>query len=781
MAQPVTIGHRRFTCLSPNLVRMEFSPTGEFEDRPSIVAAAAKRPRSFRKTSKDGAIDILDTGFMTLRTSENDRPMNRLNLEIRWTDPRVLQFWRPGDRDHQNLGGTLRSLDRYGGPAARLDGVHAATMEPPDNTGTNWPAWHQCEVDPVYKELHPDPPAGFGRGSWLRMAAEPSNPGQTMHRTWNWYVEARKFCPGILSRSGYYFLNDSESAVLDDDGFPIEREQAGYQDWYFFAYGSDYRQALADWRLLSGPAPLPPRQSLGIMFSRWPAFTAEEIEELHAGFRDHGYPLATLIMDMEWHKEGWGHWEFNRDLIPDPRQFFKDCHDKGLDVVFNDHPLDVREDDVHFESYVEQAGPDVEIRERDYNDKRLKMAKVDITNKQQATAFVDLCHEPIRKLGLDFWWNDGSRGQMAGTCGQLVANKLFYEEIETRNRRGMLLARYGGLGSHRYGGFFTGDTGSTWEVLRLQCEFNIRAGHIGINYVSHDIGGFMTNGKPELIDPKIYTRWLQFGVFNTVLRFHCAPNAGSRRPWDYDEKVDGACRKWLRIRHSLLPYINTANRHCYETGVPAIRGMFLDDPDNLDADRFDQFCFGEDMVVAPVLGPESKRDIYLPEGLWWPFEGGGLPQVGGVAITREVPLDDVPVYVRAGRVIPRQDPDGEIHAGHTAALRLDVYPGAGGESSLYEDDGETLKYQRRGFCRTRYSVRDDGEVIELSSELAAGKPIGESREIAVTLPLERQPTKVSLDGKCVAKAKIREASPGRWEIDLGRRNADAAWALKVAR
>ena len=785
MIERTVIGKHRFTCLSPSLVRVEYSPDGKFEDRRSILAYPAQKPAAFKAVSRDGAWDLLDTGAMQIRATENDKAFSRNNLEIRWSDGKLLQFWRPGDRDYQNLGGTLRSLDRYGGDGCELDGVHPATMESPDASGTAWPAWLQCEVDPLYTQLHPNPPAHFNQKHWLPEARNPRNDGSFLDRTFNWYKDVRKFCPGVLSASGYYLLNDSDSAVMDADDFPIERETPGYQDWYFFAYGTNYKQALADFRLLGGPAPVLPRKSLGIILSRWPAFTETEIQSIAGEFSANGYPLGTLVMDMEWHKEGWGHWEFNPELIPDPKRFFALCRKHGLDVTFNDHPLDVRDDDVHYEEYVRRAGPDVEIREREYNGKLLKMAKVDICNKQQNQAFCAVCHPQFLELGLDYWWNDGSRGQMIATSGQLVTNKTFFEESQRNGQRGMLLARYGGLGSHRYGGFFTGDATSDYDVLRLQCEFNIRAGGVGISSVSHDIGGFCLGadqvfknkaGEP-IIDPERYLRWLQFAVFGPILRFHSAPGCGSRKPYDYDTELDGLCRHWLRIRHSLIPYIYTATRTHHDTGVPVCRGLYLEDSRNPAAYRFDEYYFGPDMLVAPILSTNHERTFYLPPGDWWEFETSTCI-AGNREITRTVGLAEVPVYVRAGSIIPRQNPDGELFAGHVADLWLDVYPGATGHAELYEDDGKSLDYQQGKFCRTRFDCVQDGQTITLSGRVTEGSPLGQARQITIHLASSTNPLDIRLADGTVQTWEAMSDQP-RWQVRLPSMPTTEKWSIQI--
>ncbi|MEI7437541.1 MAG: hypothetical protein WCL16_12130 [bacterium] len=189
MNTSITAQNRRFTCISPTLVRVEYAPDGVFEERRSIVA--------FKAVSRDGAWDVLEAGFMQIRTTDNGKACHRLNLEIRWSEGRLMQFWRPGDRDYQNLGGTVRSLDRYGGAACALDGVHPATMEPPEPSGTHWPTRVlHCEVDQLYEKLHPRPPPNLNQGDWLRAAQGERNDGRFLERTFNWYKDARRFCPG---------------------------------------------------------------------------------------------------------------------------------------------------------------------------------------------------------------------------------------------------------------------------------------------------------------------------------------------------------------------------------------------------------------------------------------------------------------------------------------------------------------------------------------------------------------------------------------------------------
>ncbi len=738
---------------------MEFSPDGVFDDRRSLVAYARQEPAAFKSRAEESGRILLDTGVMTVVTCENDKAFFPANLEVRWLHDGLLQYWRPGDRDYRNLGGTVRSLDRYGNTLA-IEGVHPADMDSPDAKSLEWLAWLQCEDDPPYYEKSPDKRPGLNGDFHASVAYGLNN---LLQRTYNRTVEGLKFAPGILSRSGYFLLNDSASPVMDDDDFPVERDRPGFQDFYFFAYGADYRAALRDFILLCGKPSLPARHAFGLMFCRWPAPDEREARKIVGEFIERGAPLSVMIIDMEWHKEGWGHWEWDPKFYPDPAGFFRWCHGQGLQVALNDHPLDVRSDDKHYRPYLEKAGTAARARPASYNKKRLEMIDVDICDKREARAFLEVCHSHIMDAGLDFWWNDGCKGRLNGAVNQLVCNKLMFEESRRDGRRGMLLARYGGLGSHRYGAFFTGDTLSCWEVLRTQCEFNIRAGHVGMGYVSHDIGGFFMPCPSPLMDPILYLRWLQFGVFSPVFRFHSAPGSGSRKPWDYGEDVGRMALRWLKARNSLIPYIYAAAREHYDAGVPLVRGIFFDRPLDEKAYVFDQYMFGPSILVAPILSAENHRTAYLPEGEWYKFETSERI-AGGREIGVGAGMGDVPAYVRAGSVIVRQNPERPQGSGHVGELVLDIYPGPGGTCELYEDDGGSDRFEHGKYCRTRFELsRTDGK-LSLSAAVTEGMPLGGKRKTSLIISSPDMPGKISFCGR---KLKCQEAGKGLWRVELG--------------
>jgi alpha-glucosidase (family GH31 glycosyl hydrolase) len=778
MNNSVVEGNRRFSCLAPGLIRMEFAPDGVFEDRRSIVAYEKQMPEAFKSIRKNGDELVLETGKCTLVSRQHDKAFFRSNLELRWEQHDLLQYWRPGDRDHLNLGGTIRSLDMFN-RTGQIKGVHIADMESPDAKANMWLSWLWCEDDPpFYQQKHgPDAQKKYlvdDMHAMLRHTPEKLLAGLRNHT-----LDQHMYAPGIISRSGYFLLNDSISAVMDKDDFPVERNRPGYQDLYFFCYGDDYKSGLADLILLTGKAPLPSKNTLGFIFSRWPAYDEAEAKALIARFASEEIPISTLVLDMEWHKEGWCNWDWDPKMYPDPKAFFSWCHQRDIDVTLNVHPMHIRDNDSHFTEFVAARNAQGQIESiKEDSGNELKRVKVDICNKDDAKAFMHICHDEIVKQGLDYWWVDGTYGQINGSCDQLVTNKLYFESVDTPDKRGMLLSRYGGLGSHRYGAFFTGDTYSEWEVLATECEFNIRAGMAGINYISHDIGGFSRASAP-LTDPDLYVRWLEFGVFNPVLRLHSAPGCGSRQPWDYGDVNFKTARKWLQTRLQMSPYLYSAAREHYECGIPIIRGLFLEHPEDEAGYRFDEFYFGPSMLVAPLLTPGLFRQVYLPAGSWYEYATNRQVD-GGKEFTARATLAEIPVYVKAGGILPMQADFKSCPTGHVQNLLLKVYPGANGSTVLYEDDGKTPSYEQGEYCKTRYELKSKGGKLILTGQCPEGKLLGKTRKITVELAKETAPASISLDGRRLNSSQYewnREKS--LLKIELGELKASQAFRLEV--
>jgi hypothetical protein len=779
---PVISGKRRFSLLSPRLLRLEFSPTGVFEDRRSLVAITRPAPLPFEaREEQDGRL-TLRAGGLTVISEQNERDFFPANVRIDWKMGDCTQSWRFGDRDDRNLGGAVRSLDYYGRDGL-LEGVHPAGAGSPDellhtdaelfeiNQAYMQDGHFDWQLEIMRRGLH---------GS-LRSAPE-----LVYNRYRNLADDLTRFQPGLLSRSGYFLLDDSRGAVLDGDNFPVERNTPGSRDLYFFAYGRDYPAALQDYRLLAGPIPLPAKNIFGLLFSRWPAFSDAEARQLVERFAREGLPLSGLALDLEWHVPDFSHWDWNPETYPDPEGFLQWAHAQGLLVMVNVHPQTILSTDSHFEPFLKASrkehkvqavweNPIVALTVKSGAD---RMVQLDLADPAEASALQELCCAPLLRQGVDFWWLDGACARLNGADGQLLSSKVFYETSERDGRRGLQQARYGGLGSHRYGVLFTGDAQSEWEVLQGECEFNIRAGQVGMAYVSHDTGGF-SHAEAPLIDPDLYVRWLQFGVFNPVLRFHSAPGSGSRQPWDYGEKNLEIAKRWLKLRYSLLPHIYAAARRAYETGLPLVRGLYLEHPEDDACYRFDEYFFGDGLLVAPILTPSNHRSVYLPAGEWYDFETGKrLP--GSREISAFAALEQVPVYLRAGTILVRQaeqDPPDQVFV---ADLLLDVYPGADARAELYEDDSRTQAYRADGFARTEFTWQE--AALTLAGEPTRGQAFGAERHLQVRIALPSSPAKVSFQGADLpAEAGRYDTASQHLQLDLGVVPAGQGWELVITK
>jgi alpha-glucosidase (family GH31 glycosyl hydrolase) len=796
-AAPIIVGKRRFTMIAPGLVRMEFSPTGQFEDRPSIVAHEPRKALRFAAVEEKPGRVVLDTGRMKIISREHNKAFAAPTLQVQWLREGIFQHWAPGDRDYQNLGGTVHSLDLLG-PDDPLEGVHVAGMDPPGDyakrtylphdRGTHFPFLPEYELDPR------DAAARARHWSWgTPQATAQYTRGTFSARQENLYHDIARYAPGVLSRSGYCFLNDSTTAVMDEDDFPIARNTPGTQDWYFFLYNDDYLEGLRLFHLLTGKTPLPTKNAFGIFFSRYPAYDEKEARQIIARFQQEGIPLSTLVIDMEWHKEGWCNWDWNREWYPDPKGFFDWARGEGLEVTLNVHPEWIDASDSHYNAFVKRVGrdtfgPRMEPKKKGgqpppWIGSNHEMVWMNLCDKREASAFLEEVQQPVLDMGVSYWWLDGHAGWIEGTDPTIIANKLYFEQTVTDEYRGMCLTRTGGWGSHRYGVFFTGDTFSRWETLEMEVEFTIRAGHIGVSYVSHDIGGFIHEPTP-LIDPRLYIRWLQYGVFSPVIRFHSAPHAGSRQPWDYGEENLKIAKRWLAVRNSLIPYIYTKSRKQYDTGVPLVRGLYLEDGTNEAAYRFDEYLFGDSVLVAPIVTPTCIREIYLPDGLWFAFESNHTRE-GGEAFNAHVPLAEISAWVRAGSILVRQGPTTKPAQAHVQHLLLDVYPGANGEAELYEDDGRSPAYKTaQGIARTRFRLKDRRGELHLEASPTEGKPQGKTRRVTVQVWLDGPPSSVECDGTVVkqgGKGWMYDAASGRLVVELGKRAVGKGFAVRVVR
>ncbi|HEY1889999.1 MAG TPA: TIM-barrel domain-containing protein [Steroidobacteraceae bacterium] len=384
-----------------------------------------------------------------------------------------------------------------------------------------------------------------------------------------------------------------------------------------------------------------------------------------------------------------------------------------------------------------------------------------LADRKQARVSMQDLHAPLIHQGMDFWWVDGGGGaaQMPGLDPQLWTNEVFYDATRQQTgKRAFILSRYGGWGSERYPGFFTGDAYSEWRVLAYEVAYTARGGNVLVPYISNDIGGF--HGAKIPFD--LYARWIEFGTFSPILRMHSAhenPLEGNTRmPWVYGPKGVALMRKYFTLRERLIPYLYSYSWQAHQRSLPILRPLYLEWPDLDQAYRhFHEYGFGAQMLVAPVLAADGKRTIYLPPGSWIDFFTGKRYR-GDSTLTARYAVDATPVFVREGAIIPQQEaPRPHARAG-LDDLTLDVYGEGNGRFDLYEDDGVSLDYEHGGHALTPMTYRTSAGSHRLVIGPTTGSYAGQrqARAYGVRIHTAHRPTVIELDG--------RRAADWRWNV-----------------
>lgn len=640
---------------------------------------------------KRGAWIEIATPKMVLRYRKNSGPFTASNLSVCSPKGAAVPFvWKPGMQQKGNLKGTYRTLDGYDGDTY------------------------------VYDERRPKMP-----------------------------IE-----DGLLATDGWTLIDDSDNFLFDGDKeweWVEKRPDDGAQDWYFLAYGHDYKAALRDFTLFAGKMPLPPRYAFGYWWSRYWAYSDKELRTLVKNFRAYDIPLDVLVIDMDWHytdgdRGGWTGWSWNRTLFPDPAKFLRWLDGEGIRSTFNLHPADgVRCGEDSYADVARDMGIDPASKQT--------VPWVSSDKKFIRSIFRRIL-TPMERDGVDFWWLDWQQQPtdpaVEGLSNTWWLNYVFFSDMEkNRDVRPMLYHRWGGLGNHRYQIGFSGDASITWASLDFQPYFNSTASNVLYGYWSHDIGG---HHMADRIDPELYIRWMQFGALSPVMRTHSAKSAGLKKEvWNFAPEHADILRSTIRQRYALAPYIYTMARKAYDEGISLCRPMYYEWPEASEAYAFrNQYLFGDDILVAPVTAPGKEGyatvKVWLPEGKWYEWQTGTMLD-GGRTVERTFALDEYPVYVRAGAILPMYGDTVKNLNANDEEILLTLFPGGSGEFSLYEDNGDDKRYAAE-FARTHLKSVRDGNLLTVTvgKRTGAYRGMPAERKFSVKVLASAAPVSVTVDG-----------------------------------
>ncbi len=619
------------------------------------------------------------------------------------------------------------------------------------------------------------------------------------------YVEGRDpiyqtvpFYLGLENGNAYGIFFDNSYRSYFDFGKSSQQRawfgaEGGEMNYYFF-YGPSMQKILGRYADLTGRMPLPPMWALGHQQSRWSYYPEAMVDEVVRQYRQRDLPLDVVHLDIDY-MQAYRVFTWDKSRFPNPKEMIKRLGDQGVKIVTIVDP-GVKHQPTP--SQTSSSSDPLASQEQSYYVFNEGVVKYYFQKRKDGRLFVPRVW-PGDSVFVDYslpdarrWWGDLHRAYTdAGVAGiwmdmnepadfvdQTGKNQLdvvSYDEGEksthakNRNVFALLMARatYEGLerlqpdkrpyvitragyaGVQRYSTMWTGDTNSTWDGLSLSIPMFQSLGLSGQPFVGSDVGGFMGRGNGELL-----TRSYQVSFLAPFCRNHKTIDGYDQEPWRFGKHYEDIIRKYLKLRYELLPFLYTTLETAHRTGVPLFRPLVLnyqDDSSTYNLD--DQFMVGDDLLVAPILGPGiTSRLVYLPRGTWYDY-WTNRKYSGGTMIRVEAPLETVPMFVRGGAIIPKGPAMNFVGEKPSAPYFL-IYPDEQGKAqvSLYEDDGVSGGYKSGVYRRTGVQAVETSKEIKITLAAPEGRFLKQSRILSFLVRTRLAPKQVVVDGRTISKA-----------------------------
>lgn len=529
--------------------------------------------------------------------------------------------------------------------------------------------------------------------------------------------------------------------------------QSGELDYYFIL-GNTVKDIVSRYSSLTGRMDLPPAWAIGYHQSRYSYMSQDEVIALAHTFKEKQIPVDAIHLDIHYMDE-YRVFTFDPIRFPQPRKMIEELNELGIRIVTIVDPGVKKDPD--YKQY--QAGI-----LNDYFCKKLEGDLFFGDVWPGTSAFPDFTEEEIRQwwgeqhqyyteLGIHGIWNDMNEPAVFNTTKTMDLDVVHRNDGdpkthgELHNLYGMLmsmatqqglkqqlsgsrpfvLTRAGYAGVQKYAATWTGDNRSFWEHLAMSIPMVLNLGLSGQPFAGPDIGGFAHHASPELL-----ARWTQAGVFFPYCRNHSVIDSIRQEPWAFGEEIEAICQSYIRMRYQFLPYIYTQFYEAHKTGLPIMRPLLLEYADDRNVYNLcDQFLVGTDLLVAPILRPSTTaRAVYLPEGEWVDYWSGERYE-GGKNILADAPLDRLPLYIRAGAVVPNMISDAwKPQLNEEAAIKHIVYAATKGsqiKSQWYEDDANTYDYEQGSYNLLQFSTSFEQKSMSIDVSYVA-KNLTKQRE-----------------------------------------------------
>jgi alpha-glucosidase len=730
----------RLAAFHKGIFRVRLAPNGNFAKDYSWAVVESPEPPSVKTEENEKELRLTAGDVMAtvqkspLLISFSDRAGNVLladepSLPMAWDGPHV-HIWKrmPADEDYFGLGDKAGPMNRR------------------NRAFTNWNTdefgWQESS-DPLYKSI----PFFIG----LR----------------------RGVAYGVFFDNTYWSSFDFGKENRDYFSFGAE---GGELNYYFIA-GPEPKKVVEEYTALTGHSPLPPLWSLGYQQCRYSYYPESRAYEIVRTFREKKIPADTIYLDIDY-QQGYAPFTINREYFPTFEKMIADFRAMGFHTILITD-LHIKKDPDHgYMPYDSGMKNDVFVKNPDGS------VYVGVVWPGESV-FPDFTLTRVREwwgglyknfvsMGVAGFWNDMNEPSVferadktmpldtvhrlddGTTIDHRAAHNIYGIENVRATYEGLLklqggerpfvLTRAAFSGAQRYAATWTGDNSSTWNHLKMSTPMLMSIGISGMPLIGDDIGGFAGSPTADLL-----TRWFEVGALNPIYRDHAAKGTADQEPWVHGPEHEAIRRRFIELRYRLMPYLYTAIEEASRTGIPLMRPIFLEYPQSLEfySDDHD-FLFGRDLFVAPVTTEMvDAEEISFPPGDWYDFWNNAKHE-HGQDIQVHPRLDEMPLFVRAGAILPMQPVVQDTGETPDGPLQLRVYPGDDCSGSLYQDDGHTFAYKKGEVLRINYScaVATGSLTITSSIEKSAYKPWWNSASVTV-YGVAAAPKEVHLDNQAI--------------------------------
>lgn len=517
---------------------------------------------------------------------------------------------------------------------------------------------------------------------------------------------------------------------------------------YYFMFGNDYKEIIQNYIALTGKPIMPPKWALGFSQCRGDYTREDQAREIAAEFRKRKIPCDIIYQDIGW-TEGLQDFDWRKNNYNNPKGMVKDLSDMGFKMIVSQDPVISQANQQQWKEADALGHLVKDVRTGKSYDMPWpwggNCGVVDFTKPEVADWWGSYQQKPLNDGVRGFWtdmgepaWSNedavdrlnmkhhlGMHNEIHNVYGftwDKVVTEQFYKHNPNKRIFQMTRAAYAGLQRYTFG--WSGDSGNGsnvldgWKQMANQIPVGLSAGMGLIPFWTCDISGYCGDIKDYDAMAELYVRWLQFGVFTPLSRAH-HEGGNAVEPWKFGTEAENISRKSIELKYKLFPYLYTYAREAHDTGLPIMRALLLEYPNDKETFKLNgQFLVGKELLVAPVVEQGAvTKDVYLPEGEWIDFNNCKTKYKGEQWITVDAPLNTIPVFVKKGSIIPQMPVMQYIDEKKVYPVTFDIFPGnLNKETSFtfYEDDGESRDYERDVFCKTKITSKASNEEIKIT-------------------------------------------------------------------